>query len=152
MRGMNRKNILAVSIAAALPLSIANHVGYQGHCEIKPEQCLQNAPDQLHTEHRAHASVSNGSSSNTTITPGSGSLSLSADASAVATATGDLTTGSAAIVEGADIVAGVGNRLPNDGMTDFLMNQQDDYIAAEQLHAGMQVSDSAPVIENAPRV
>jgi hypothetical protein len=76
---------------------------------------------------------------------------MAADASAVATATGDLTTGSAAIVEGADIVAGVGNRLPNDGMTDFLMNQQDDYIAADQLTSGM-LSDSAPVIENASRV
>jgi hypothetical protein len=89
---MGRKNIFAASIAAAVPFALVNHVGYQGHCEIKPEQCLQNAPDQLHIEHHAPAFASNGIPSNT-VAPGSGSLSLSADARGVATATADLTTG-----------------------------------------------------------
>jgi hypothetical protein len=114
---MNRKNILAVSIAAALPLSIANHVGYQGHCEIKPEQCLQDAPDQLHTEHYEPASVSNGMS-NMTITPGSGSLSLSGDALGIATATGDLTTGSGAgTATGTAAIAEQGGNVATFGYT-----------------------------------
>jgi hypothetical protein len=38
---MHTKKILA----AGAVLVIANNAGYQGRCEIKPEQCLHNAPD-----------------------------------------------------------------------------------------------------------
>jgi hypothetical protein len=115
MCGMN-KNILAASIAAALPFSIANQVGYHGHCEIKPAQCLQDEHAQLHIELDEPASVLNGIS-NTTISPGSGTVSLSGSAGAIATATGNLTvssgagtaTGTASIVEQSDTVAAFGS-------------------------------------------
>ncbi len=118
---MDRKDILAVSITAILEVAVANNVGYQGHCEIKPAQCLQRQPEQLHTdEHHPTtiASVSSGGGQNTTITPGSGTLSLSGYGGSISTAHGELTegpnsvAGSGHLLAGDSTVAGAGSILP----------------------------------------
>jgi hypothetical protein len=105
MQGMGTKTALAAGVAIA----ISNHVGYLGHCEIKPAQCLQNQPEQLHTgENHATASVSSGAPAG--LVTGSGGL--TAGGSVI---TGEGHTGSASSVEGAGSVNGSAGITPGTG-------------------------------------
>jgi hypothetical protein len=80
---MGPKSLMVAAVVAGLPVTLANNVGYQAHCEIKPSQCRQNAPDPIHT-HGSQVPYVLGTrtdvpvsllGTNTTITPNTGSMS-----------------------------------------------------------------------------
>jgi hypothetical protein len=104
MRAMGTKSVLSLGAA----LAIANQAGYQGHCEINPRLCLHNAPDQLHSE--LHAAALPGSSLPNTLNAEPGVFNLIGADAGLATGSGK--TGTANILEGADVLVGSGHVTP----------------------------------------